>query len=262
VADTVAPKTADSATLFRRDRIVDARAEAYALSVLFRTKAALTFAQLVPAWARELAGDKAYGDHVERDLGHLLLEDIINGRLDNAGPPADGRQLGLGIITLENQAGFLEGRQVSKLTVAGRLPEYISHRIVVLKEAVLDFARRRDLAPPSWWADATEILEEQTNKSATGVPTQTSEKTALQAAAVRKTPKESRQVNSEGRKRGRSPIKLERVKESMRRDIQTGRHTATSLRGMLEKSLAETYGVSRDTARRARAAVLSEIVEN
>jgi hypothetical protein len=37
----------------------------------------------------------------------------------------------------------------------------------------------------------------------------------------------------------------------MRRDIQTGRHTATSLRGMLEKSLAETYGVSRDTARKA-----------
>ncbi len=31
---------------------------------------------------------------------------------------------------------------------------------------------------------------------------------------------------------------------------------------MLEKSLAETYGVSRDTARKARAAVLSEIIEN
>jgi hypothetical protein len=238
------------------------RAEAYALSVLFRTKESLTFAQLVSAWARELAGDKVHGDHIERDLGHLLLEDIINGRLDNAGPPVDGRQLGLRIITPENRAGFLEGRQVSEVTVAGGLPAYISHRIVVLKEAVLDFARRRDLPPPSWWADVAETLDKQKNKLATSVPTQTSEKTVFQAARVRKTPKESRPVDSEGRRRGRSPIKLERVKQSMKRDIQAGRHTVTSLRGMLEKSLAETYCVSRDTARKARKAFLSEFVEN
>jgi hypothetical protein len=262
VAGTVAPETADSATLFRCDRIVDVRAEAYALSVLFRTKESLTFAQLVSAWARELAGDKVHGDHIERDLGHLLLEDIINGRLDNAGPPVDGRQLGLRIITPENRAGFLEGRQVSELTVAGGLPAYISHRIVVLKEAVFDFARRRDLPPPSWWADVAEALDKKTNKWATGIPTQTSEKTVLQAAPGRKTPKESHPVDSEGRKRGRSPVKLEQVKQSMRRDIQAGRYTVTSLRGMIEKSLAETYCVSRDTARKARKAFLSEFVEN
>lgn len=233
---------------------------AYALPVLFRTKEWLTFAQLVPAWARELTGEKTHGNHIERDLGHALLEDMINGRLDNAGPPVEGQRLGLRIITMENRAGFLEGRQVSDLTVAGGLPAYISHRIVVLKEAVLDFARRRDLPPPSWWADAAEILEEQTKKSATDVPTQTSEKTALQTAPVRETPKELRRVNSESRKRGPRPTKLERVKQSMTRDIESGRHTTTDLRLMREKNLAENYHVSRDTARKARTAVLAEIV--
>ena len=48
----------------------------------------------------------------------------------------------------------------------------------------------------------------------------------------------------------------------MRGDIQEGRQTAESLREMLEKDLETTYGVSRDTARKARTAVLSEFVEN
>jgi DNA-binding GntR family transcriptional regulator len=57
-------------------------------------------------------------------------------------------------------------------------------------------------------------------------------------------------------------VKLEQVKEAMERDIQEGRQTADSLRTMLEKNLAGTYGVSRDTARKARVTVLSELVEN
>ena len=48
----------------------------------------------------------------------------------------------------------------------------------------------------------------------------------------------------------------------MKCDIQAGKLTVASLRAMLEKNLAETYEVSRDTARKARAAVLSEFVEN
>jgi hypothetical protein len=64
------------------------------------------------------------------------------------------------------------------------------------------------------------------------------------------------------RKRGRIPIKFERVGEAMKRDVQTGNLTEASLRAMLEKNLAETYRVSRDTARKARTTVLSEIVEN
>jgi hypothetical protein len=63
------------------------------------------------------------------------------------------------------------------------------------------------------------------------------------------------------RKRGRKPDKLERVKEAMRGDIVDGRQTSDGLQNMREKTLAEKYGASRDTARKARTAVLSEFVE-
>ena len=64
---------------------------------------------------------------------------------------------------------------------------------------------------------------------------------------------------TEVRRRGPKPIKLEKTKEKMRRDIQEGRQTADALKNMFEKDLASSYGVSRDTARRARNAVLSEL---
>jgi len=48
----------------------------------------------------------------------------------------------------------------------------------------------------------------------------------------------------------------------MRRDIREGRQTAATLNAMLEKNLVSSYGFSRDTARKARNAVLSEIGEN
>ena len=47
----------------------------------------------------------------------------------------------------------------------------------------------------------------------------------------------------------------------MKHDIRECRLTVAELRGMLEKAMAERYGVSRDTARKARSAVLSEFVE-
>ena len=30
-------------------------------------------------------------------------------------------------------------------------------RIVIMKEAVLDFAKRREIPPPSWWTDGTSV---------------------------------------------------------------------------------------------------------
>jgi hypothetical protein len=60
------------------------------------------------------------------------------------------------------------------------------------------------------------------------------------------------------RRRGHLPVKFEQTKAAMRRDIQEGRMTADELRGRLEKELAAAYNVSRDTARKARNAVLSE----
>jgi hypothetical protein len=64
------------------------------------------------------------------------------------------------------------------------------------------------------------------------------------------------------RPRGRRAIKLEQTKEKMRCDIREGRQTAAALNDMLEKNLASSYGISRDTARKARNAVLSELGEN
>ena len=133
---------------------------ALSLSILFRTKGWLTVAQLVRAWAHELPGAKTAPSQVERDLGHLLLEDMVNGRLDESGPLVDGKRLGLRLITPEGRAGFLEGHQVHELTGDGAntpaADSFIWNRLLVLKEATLDFARRHKLPPPSWWADATE----------------------------------------------------------------------------------------------------------
>lgn len=64
------------------------------------------------------------------------------------------------------------------------------------------------------------------------------------------------------RRRGRRPKKLEEVKAAMRKDIAEGRRTREGLRDALEKELEDDYHVSRDTARKARNAVLSEDVGN
>ena len=64
------------------------------------------------------------------------------------------------------------------------------------------------------------------------------------------------------RPRGARPKKFTQARDAMRDELQQGRRTVAGLRNMLEKNLAETYGVSRDTARKARKAVLSEFCEN
>ena len=47
----------------------------------------------------------------------------------------------------------------------------------------------------------------------------------------------------------------------MRHDILQGRLTTTELDTMLEREISEKYSVSRDTARKARNAVLAEFVD-
>jgi hypothetical protein len=134
-------------------------AEGERLSFLYRTKGWLTLAQLIPAWARELAHGKTNASQIEHDLRHFIIEDIMNGRLDDAGPLEDGRRLGLRIITPENRAGYLEQQKASELLALAResaeVFSFVSHRLLLMKEAVLDFASRHDLPPPSWWTDAT-----------------------------------------------------------------------------------------------------------
>jgi hypothetical protein len=60
------------------------------------------------------------------------------------------------------------------------------------------------------------------------------------------------------RARGRKPQKRKMVEQAMRSDIREGRLTLAGLQKMLEKELAGTYGVSRDTVRKALKQVVSE----
>jgi hypothetical protein len=214
------------------------------MSILFRTKGWLTVAQLARAWTAEILGAEQDPQQFEQELVHLLLEDIVNNRLDDAGPLAEGRRLGLRVITPDGRAGFLEGHQVRDLILPGGALTFFLHRIVLMKEAALDFARRHELPPPSWWTDAFAASTKPANHLAPDgtIPIRPVE------AGLR-------------RSRGAKPKKLEQVKEAMRNDIRQGRRTVAELSNMREKDLAAEYGVSRDTARRARKAV-SEFVEN
>ena len=111
------------------------------MSILFRTKGWLAVNQLARAWAGELPGAEKDPKRFEQDLAHLLLEDVANGRLDDAGPFVEGRRLGLRIVTPDFRAGFLEGRQILDALRSGGDAEFLGHRIVVMKEAALTFAQ-------------------------------------------------------------------------------------------------------------------------
>ena len=124
------------------------------MSKLFRTKEHLTIAQLTPAWSVELAEVGEDPSRCKQNLAHILMEDIINGRLDNSGPLLEGRRLGVALITPEHKAGFIEGHQLRDLFRTGQ--DWVPHYVVIMKEAVLDFARRHRLHPPSWWTDSEE----------------------------------------------------------------------------------------------------------
>jgi hypothetical protein len=78
-----------------------------------------------------------------------LLEDIVNGRLDNSGPLREGRRLGLRLIKDEWSAGFIEGRQL--LDPIRNQYSWVLTHVALMKEAVLDFAQRHQLPSPSWW---------------------------------------------------------------------------------------------------------------
>ena len=86
------------------------------MSFLFRTSKYLTIAQLTGAWGPELARVRGEDPlQCQEDLTHVLLQDIFNGRLDDAGPVWDDRRLGrLGVacITVDNKAACLEGRHL------------------------------------------------------------------------------------------------------------------------------------------------------
>ena len=210
------------------------------MPIVFRTKEWLSLPQLVDAWGSELAKVGEEPNRSQKALEHVLLEDIINGRLDHGGPLHDGRKRGL-YLEFGGRPHFVDGHEIQ--TLMGD-PSFSSHRILIMKEAILDFAKRREIPPPSWWTDGTGVSTDAdvTTKGAhsiAGSPTLTQTHSA--------------------RLRGRKAKKLDQVKGAMREDIRRGQKTPDGLRDMLEKELAAGYGVSRETARKARDAVLSEI---
>lgn len=66
-------------------------------------------------------------------------------------------------------------------------------------------------------------------------------------------------VGDTGRARGRKPTKGESVRTAMRQAIRGGILTTQALNEMTEKAMEHSFGASRDTCRKARAAVLSEM---
>jgi hypothetical protein len=129
------------------------------VSELFRTKEGLTIAQLTGAWSSELAKGGEDPKQYEQNLIHILLEDILNGRLDDSGPSRDdGQRLGLRLITPEYRGGFIKGPQLLEHIQTDR--SRVLHHVFIRKEAVLDFAKRRELPPPSWWVDSANMSTE------------------------------------------------------------------------------------------------------
>ena len=68
------------------------------------------------------------------------------------------------LITPESKAGFIEGRQLLDIFNDDQAT-WILNRVAVMKESVLDFARRHQLPPPSWWTDQLGLTAKSTPAS-------------------------------------------------------------------------------------------------
>ena len=85
---------------------------------------------------------------------------------------------------------------------------------------------------------------------------------ALESSGVGSDAGPQRAAVDQSRRRGARPKKFEQARNAMRNDIQQGRLTVSKLHDMLEKELSARYSISRDTARKARNAVLLEFDGN
>ena len=62
---------------------------------------------LTRAWGLELAKGGGEPEQHVHDLTHILLQDIVNGHLDDSGPFWNGRRSGVGFITANYKVGFI-----------------------------------------------------------------------------------------------------------------------------------------------------------
>jgi hypothetical protein len=113
----------------------------------------LTLAELVPAWAAELADASHSASQLERDLWQCLQEDAKIGFLDHSGPLRNGRRLGLGFIDDNGRFQYISGRRLGTVHFPFRRR---GHRIFLARKAMLALARRHWVSPFSGWPDASE----------------------------------------------------------------------------------------------------------
>jgi hypothetical protein len=158
-----------------------------------------------------------------------------------------------------------------------------------LKPAALDFERSCPVkpwivrcgsySPSGYWylewievcrADVTNVFcaAKERDETTRHAPSETPASTSRPALESQKAPMGPGPSSTAGprkraaapaRRRGARPLRFEKARDAMRNDIQQGGYTVAQLDNMLEKNLATTYGVSRDTARKARKAILSEL---
>jgi hypothetical protein len=113
----------------------------------------LTLAQLVPAWANELADASHSADQLERDLWQCLYEDARIGFVDHSGPRRNGRRRGLCVIDDNGRFQYISGRLLGTVHFPFRR---LGHRIFLARKAHLALARRHGVPPFSGWPDASE----------------------------------------------------------------------------------------------------------
>jgi hypothetical protein len=113
------------------------------------------------------------------------MEDIVNGRLDNSGPLREDQQSGLWLITPEHKAAFMEGHQLRDLVPVNPENRWVLDYLLIMMEAVLDFARRRQLPPPSWWITGCDTSTSYSSKGSTAAVSNTK----IKPRALGKTPR-------------------------------------------------------------------------
>jgi hypothetical protein len=123
------------------------------------------------------------------------------------------------------------------------------------------FVRRGAYSLPGYWhlekielcrADVTNAL-----LCTVAPPGGPIERSGREAGAATESASSCPTAGGAARRRGAPPRKFEQVSAAMCDDLRQGRLTPAELKNMLEKNLAAKYGVSRDTARKARNAVLA-----
>jgi hypothetical protein len=123
----------------------------------------IAFGQLLSAWAIELSQGGESSLPCESKLKKLLLGDFGARRFDNAGPWEQFRRFGLKHVTTGGRREQIFGSEATKLLLEHQGsfdPLLLQEKIYLSKLAVLDFARRQGLLPPSWWSsDRTAISE-------------------------------------------------------------------------------------------------------